>query len=36
VAAMALSDDAPRALALIDALVREGLVTEESALLRLP
>jgi len=36
VAAMALSDDAPRALALIDALVSEGLVTEESALLRLP
>lgn len=36
VAAMSLTGDVPRAMSLIDALVREGLVTEESALLRLP
>jgi hypothetical protein len=36
VAAMSLTTDVPRAMSLIDALVREGLVTEESALLRLP
>lgn len=36
VAAMQLGHDAPRALSLIDALVREGLVVEESPLIRLP
>lgn len=36
VAAMSLAEDVPRAMSLIDALVREGLVVEESSLLRLP
>ena len=34
--AMSLTHDVPRARALLDALVREGLIVEERGLLRLP